>query len=78
MKDANIITLYKRVKQYRGAMNDIARRASCNRNWVRMVLKEMYYDEKVIKAAIEEVRIRDARKENLYNQISSIVTATTN
>lgn len=78
MKEANVISLYVRVKQYRGAMNDIAERASCNRNWVRMVLKGMYYDDKVIQAAIEVVKVRDARKEMLFNQINTIATATTN
>lgn len=74
MKEANVITLYSRVKEYRGAINGIANRVSCHREWVRLVLQGKYYDEKVIHAAIEEVRLRDARKQRLLDQISSIAT----
>lgn len=77
MKDANVITLYTRVKEYRGAINAVASRAGCHRAWVNLVLKGRYYDEKVIMAAIEEVKIRDARKQRLIDQINAIASAPT-
>lgn len=75
MKEASMNVLYSKVREHRGAMNAIAYRAKCSRNWVRQVLKGEYFDETVISLALEEVKLREAKRLKLREQIIAMTAS---
>ena len=68
--NANVIEkLYKRVKQNYGAINEIAKRRNCHRNWVSMVLKGQYEDMEVLRISLEVVQEYERKRENIAQQL---------
>ena len=68
--NANVVQkLYQRVKQNYGAMNEIARRRNCHRNWVSMVLKGKYEDLEVLRISLEVVQEYEAKREYMIKEL---------
>lgn len=51
--------LYRNLKRHHGAFKDVAERANCHRNWVRLVLNGSYEDVKVLEIAAEVLLERE-------------------
>jgi len=68
--NANVVEkLYQRVKQNYGAINEIAKRRKCHRNWVSMVLKEQYEDLEVLRISLEVVQEYESKREYVTQEL---------
>jgi hypothetical protein len=51
-------TLYQKVKKYRGAMSEIAKKSGKSREWIRLVMMGEYPDANVIDVATKVLESR--------------------
>lgn len=72
MKDATVDLLYSRVRQNKGAINEIASRVKRHRNWVSLVLQGRYEDLEVLLAALQVVQEKESKRRMIKQQVSAL------
>lgn len=66
-------TLYQKIKKYRGAVNEVAKKSGKSREWVRLVLSGDYQDSNVIDAATKVLEARFKTEQRIMENAAKAV-----
>ena len=66
--------VYEGLKDHRGAINEVAERCKCSREWVRMVLKGVWKDDAVKEMAVTVLEERNERRADIERRMMATAT----
>lgn len=70
-KDVNFLAeIWEGLGRHRGSKDEVARRAKCQREWVRLVLSGKYSDSNVVLIASEVLAEKEAEQAKIMEQVS--------